>query len=628
MIDMVRNPFFIRAAEQAASDADFISLFESRVLEKLPRSGQLWDRPLVLRSSPGGGKTSVLRLFTAGVLTEVLRRPDTEELIRRLRELGAVETRNPRILGVLLPLGRDYPELDHLELRDIEKELVFRALLNARVLLAVLQNAIKLVDLSFPEDLSRLQFHYREPLKPWIPRQLCSNRGDEAYLQCRTLEAQVLDLLDNLYTRIPSSVPHHVRLWVLDLLSSVEIRFRGEALPRPLLMFDDAHLLSARQREILFEELWSRELRIARWVAERNQVLDLDDLLRTNSPLNGSKPGRDYTEVLLERIPKRAFRQIVLGIANRRCAIAAQTSNVPREFSTMVRTSPTEGRSIGPAGMHRLQSRLQELGRNLPGIRSLAESFTSHALSEYEEAVHLRLAAILARRHVSGRQLALEFFPVSGPKSGDLKAAELFLTRENGLPYYYGLNQIVTLASGNIEQFLYVAGNLFGEVTVRSSLGQKAALSAQRQDELIRQVARQMLENLPKMMRFGRNVFNLVNAMGEYCCRVTYDPAASYSPGVSGVAIEWKDYLQLRETSSESYRLFLSALSSALAHRVLIARPRLKCKNKYWLVLYLNRLLCVSFNLPTQYGGFREKHPDTLVAWALGESQGWEERLL
>jgi hypothetical protein len=45
--------------------------------------------------------------------------------------------------------------------------------------------------------------------------------------------------------------------------------------------------------------------------------------------------------------------------------------------------------------------------------------------------------------------------------------------------------------------------------------------------------------------------------------------------------------------------------------------PRLDHKNKgeRWLVLYLNRLLCLRFGLPLGYGGWRPRRLNQLGAW-------------
>jgi hypothetical protein len=38
-------------------------------------------------------------------------------------------------------------------------------------------------------------------------------------------------------------------------------------------------------------------------------------------------------------------------------------------------------------------------------------------------------------------------------------------------------------------------------------------------------------------------------------------------------------------------------------------------KNQRWMILYLNRLMCLKFELPLNFGGFRERPLNVLVGW-------------
>jgi len=87
-----RNPFRLRASEHLKSDRDFVRLFCPGVLDTLGVEG-LWDLPRVIRSAPGAGKTSLLRLFTPSALLAVhgLRADDeVKDLFKRLRDRKSV----------------------------------------------------------------------------------------------------------------------------------------------------------------------------------------------------------------------------------------------------------------------------------------------------------------------------------------------------------------------------------------------------------------------------------------------------------------------------------------------------------------------------------------------------------
>src|SRR5438067_13452967 len=122
-----RNPFRLRRAESIDTDANFLGLFEPGILEVFPEQG--WAESVhVFRSAAGGGKTSLLRLFTPGALLALHSRRTEEnvrELHQRLMEMGAVGEGGPRLLGVLLLCGRNYAMLQDLGLDQPRKTRLF-----------------------------------------------------------------------------------------------------------------------------------------------------------------------------------------------------------------------------------------------------------------------------------------------------------------------------------------------------------------------------------------------------------------------------------------------------------------------------------------------------------------------
>jgi hypothetical protein len=62
-----RNPFRLRRAESIDTDATFLGLFEPGILDVIPED-RWCENVHVLRSAAGGGKTTLLRLFTPSVL--------------------------------------------------------------------------------------------------------------------------------------------------------------------------------------------------------------------------------------------------------------------------------------------------------------------------------------------------------------------------------------------------------------------------------------------------------------------------------------------------------------------------------------------------------------------------------
>jgi hypothetical protein len=114
-----RNPFRMRTSEHIESDSTFLQLFGPGVLDLLPRE-RLWDRVQIFRSAPGGGKTSLFRVFTANALLtlhESRANDDYRDLYRRMKDLEIVSDAGPQLLGVMLSCARNYPMLEDLSWR-------------------------------------------------------------------------------------------------------------------------------------------------------------------------------------------------------------------------------------------------------------------------------------------------------------------------------------------------------------------------------------------------------------------------------------------------------------------------------------------------------------------------------
>jgi hypothetical protein len=103
-------------------------LFEPGILEVMPTES-FWDTVHILRSAAGGGKTSLIRLFTPTTLLSLCANRTNErikELYQRLKDLGAVDDTGPKVLGVMLLCGGPgYSMLHDLQLDQARKNRLF-----------------------------------------------------------------------------------------------------------------------------------------------------------------------------------------------------------------------------------------------------------------------------------------------------------------------------------------------------------------------------------------------------------------------------------------------------------------------------------------------------------------------
>ena len=119
-----RNPFRLRASEYAESHRTFVRLFSPEALDVL-QADNIWKRPQIIRSAPGGGKTSLLRLLTPSSLRTIyaLRtREYMKDLFQKLTSLDVIGEDGTHVLGVFLSCAHSFATLDDLSLEDAKKE--------------------------------------------------------------------------------------------------------------------------------------------------------------------------------------------------------------------------------------------------------------------------------------------------------------------------------------------------------------------------------------------------------------------------------------------------------------------------------------------------------------------------
>ena len=156
-----RNPFRMQTSEQIESDVIFLRLFGHGALDLLPKE-DLWNRVHIIRSAPGGGKTSLLRLFTPGALLTLHAHrssDDFKELYQGMENLGAIGDAGPKVLGVMLSCSKsNYDSLEDLEFDMAHKKRLLFSLLDSRIILTALRGILDLKRLEYPADLDRISF--------------------------------------------------------------------------------------------------------------------------------------------------------------------------------------------------------------------------------------------------------------------------------------------------------------------------------------------------------------------------------------------------------------------------------------------------------------------------------------
>ena len=621
-----RNPFSQRRSESIETDAAFLNLFEPGILDIF--SEEDWCegvRPI--RSAAGGGKTSLLRLFTPSVLLNLHARR-TEELLkdlyRKLHRLGALNDDGPCLLGVMMMCGRNYALLHELDIDEARRQRLFFGLLNVRIILATLRSAMAIRQLSYPDDLGCLSVASPD-VEIRSPGFSFPCTGQDLYHWSAEHEATICEMLDSFGPLRVDALPGNDSLFSLSLIRPNALTIDSKPIAsRTLLMMDDIHKLTSTQRERLFREVIELRSPVGVWIAERFEGLTTSEMLAS-----GASEGRDYSKpIVIEKYWRKHyqnFEKYSMKIADRR--VRSSTVIELDDFRSCIPTL------LGaPAWAQRFQGAIDAIRHRLTAIVQRSEKYAEwfeatekKSGSRQEIAYAWKTLEILIARNENRRQLILfgEAIPaskLSSQSDSDVaNAAELFLHKEFGIPYYYGAERLARLASLNIQQFLGLSANIFEGLLSTNLLDAALVLSPEEQHALVKASAKALWEGIPRSVKQGRDVRNLLDGIGRYARWYTYRPTAPNDPAVAGSAILMSEREALLRATHESRRpemaRLASALASAIAHNLLIPDLHYRVKNNSWMVLNLNRLLCVHYDLPLGYGLFKERPVTMLCEW-------------
>ena len=421
--------------------------------------------------------------------------------------------------------------------------------------------------------------------------------------------------------------PGHDALLSLKLLDANCIQLDGKPFgKRWLIMFDDMQKLAPNQRAALLEVVVDQRARSTVWLAERFEALSTDELLTY-----GALSGRDHLVINLEREWKKGrFESAVKLIAERRARMASESAgaNAPDAFAPTIEAdldAPT-WQETTQAALDIVRKRVEALAASKPQYAEWVKARADVEGTLRHQLIKWRTLEILIARQQGKRQMNLLLEPLKTEELEDKDesdvraAAELFISKEFGFPYYFGLSKLASLGSFNVEQFIRLAGDLFEESLAAAVMRRRPQLAPDRQQRILQGAYDTRVKDLPRRAKNGRDVLRFLDAVGQFCRDATYQPNAPYSPGVTGIAI----LMQERETlldqahlaKNSSAAAFAAMLGTAIAHNLLHAEVDYKVKGNRYMVLYLNRLLCPKYDLPLQFGGFREKPLREFIAWA------------
>lgn len=639
------NPFRSRTSEQVAQQGldRYLRTFGADALDLLP--DEVWERPLIIRSAPGAGKTSLLRAVSAEALRVLaIRRSTHEDLVRQLQVMGALDQHgHAAVLGFRVPLVRDYRGIVDLEADAASAQRTFLRLLDARIITAFCDAIEELVAVDEGTPLEAVTILADRDGETALAR-LGGPAASDLRTWARRTEVEILDRLDAVLPR-DDRLDGHAALYSLRALSGSQVLVGGEPTGlRPLLLFDDGQELAPAQRTLLLDAFHDRELQLARWYTERYSAMEPEDLVGDGEPRRNSVP------VWLEREAQRLgantrrgtktrkFEKLLAEIAGKRAnRLLQEYDNEDLQFTELL--DADEGDELVPRAEHAvaaIRARLTALAADSERYRTWFAD--ADALGPPESARRWRELEIVIARDRDRQDVGLFELELTDEErrarsdAAIREAADLWLRREFGLPFYCGSQQLAKLAAENIEQYLNLSADLFDEMLAGITLRRGARVSRLRQDAALTAACDQFWADIPDRRIGGRAIQQLLRHIAKLCRADTYRPKAPYAPGVTGTALSMRDRARLLDPDVRARmpgaEALFQALHGAIGHNLLRAHKDRSVKNDRWMVLYLNRLTCVRYGLPLGYGGFRERSLDEMCQWMLNDTDDVTERAI
>lgn len=610
-MNIYKNPFAIRASERIETDEMFLELFSSEpltYLEEKHEQGKLWNNVTTILSSPGAGKTTLLRLFSPTILQRVTER---NTAYKKLKRLDVLDIDHIKKCGVYLQLGRDYEFLeDDVLFNEIEQKRIFLTLLNARIVLATLRSLMSLAGIKYTQ-LNEITYT-PEDFVPEFGDIKAEYTGKELLDWAAGQESKICEFLDS-FVMPDEGFQGNSKLFALQAMNASRFTHKSEKLCDGFIFqIDDGHKLTNKQKKIIRDEIVEMRIPVTLWIAERLETLSTSDILSDKNIKD-----RDDQTIHLECPKKGIFNPMVKNIATLRSAFSVDGIILA---SALASDTITNYKSLYNDASKRYLAQLTEL-HNYENYTECVAAI--EAQDPYERVLNTRALLMHAARQ--GANGARSLFGYTAQDIGGMLNPLMSLVKEvipgeiKKLPQYYGFSTLMDLASQNVEQFLDLSAKMY-DLLVAKKISDPShyLLTAEEQDNIVREFALDRLEDIKRLPRGGK-IYGFLMHLIDFCCDVTFTPTYSYR-SVTGFAVKdensgkWgRDGFWFQDSDNEE---LATILKDCLTYNFLMKQGVIQGKkDQKWTIFYLNSWLCAYAHLPLERGGWRPLTLHKLNSW-------------
>lgn len=605
-----QNTFLIRQTEKLESESSFINILCPQLIGFVEES--FFDKTIFINSSPGGGKTTLLKTFSPEVLWELKENREKEtykDSFKLLNGLGVIDEKQVRLLSINVSCAREnYSLID--DLYDNGKAVqVFFELLSLRILRRTLEAVLKCNQLDHNE-LNKITFkNIPEEWKVIVDnnyngKMLYQWALEEERVLCHSIEEMSID--------INTSILYN-NLSILSMICNGNILLSGKPINQKILvMFDDIHALSVKQREMLRNVIFTLRPNLAIWMTQRAIALSKDEIFGNNGQIH-----REYTFVNINdhvQNDRQAFYKALKNVADRRVAISYKDEGLEDKLEKeLSKESYKKLETI----KNKIRTKIDELCKGNQNYTNIYEYLQQKKFSsELDCVIAWQVLLILIERERKKAQYVWPFINVFKIEEYEAELKKLkkdaeYLVRYNyKLPMYYGMYDLQVISSNNVEQFLDFAGEIFEyriALDYASKRKKSSLISQEEQEKVLRKCAEEKWEDILRTFSKGTEIQKFITNIAKIGIRGLEQNTASYSGGtLTGIGIKSSDIQKELEKGELSE--LMSLLKTCVAYNLLTVQE-IKHGNAedgvVYKVFYLNRWICVKFRLPLGYGGWK-----------------------
>lgn len=636
----MENPFLKRATEHLRNEEAFLAVVSPEPVRHYigpaAEAGVLFDRLVVIRGTPGSGKTTLARLFEYPTIAALLRNkslPERSALVAALSECTAISAETPAVLACRVSLESDYREIWNFPYAEDLRLALTLALIQARAVLLWLRN-LKTAGV----DLAGVKFIVKREAVGALEA-IGGDTADGLEARARELERDLYRIVGALVhpplNKLPAACTDPYQPF--DVIEAVSVPGPdGEpCVLRPLVILDDAHILHPSQFAGLQRSLARRELRVARWILTRLDILEPSEVLAAVAEVEDHRPAlpgvntaREITTITFQSVgsdkrnsTRRSFRSMAKDMSDRYLRMMPLfTRGGLTRFGNLL---STEVPPLAPGVVDRTRQGLESLHAEFGTPQKLREELLSKVddyltqTQKVDEAIRYTMARVLVHRTLNRvpQQTLFEAAPEpSKPVKADIgvyDAARLFLHHEHGRPYYCGIDDLCDASSENAEQFLHLAAELVEAAATNVIRSKTVSVEPGLQTKLLKRRATKIITewDFPNCASVRR----VVDRVAERCRLRSLEPNAPLGAGASAYGILQEEFDSLPEKHPQLARV----LMFAIAYNAVGVVAQHSCKNKTWCLLLLGGIPLLHHGLTLKRGGFVEGTVRELEGFAL-----------